>query len=43
MKGHADATSLLHVAHPSTARVQEMHITCLHILCALFDREIFGL
>jgi len=27
----------LNIPHPSTPRVQEMHITCLHIICALID------
>jgi len=27
----------LHIPHASTPRVQEMHITCLHIICALID------
>lgn len=30
------------INHPSTARIQEMHITCLHILCALIDQNMFG-
>ncbi len=32
----------LNIPHESTARVQEMHITCLHILCALVDDALFG-
>ena len=32
----------LNIAHPSTPRVQEMHITCLHILCSLVDEAMFG-
>jgi len=32
----------LNIAHPSTPRVQEMHITCLHILCSLIDESMFG-
>jgi len=32
----------LNINHPSTARVQEMHITCLHILCTLIDETMFG-
>jgi len=32
----------LRIAHPSTPRIQEMHITCLHILCALIDHHMFG-
>ena len=43
MVEHDAVDALLHVSHVSTARVQEMHITCLHILCALLDRAIFGL
>jgi len=30
------------IPHTSTARVQEMHITCLHILCTLVDEILFG-
>ncbi len=38
-----DAVSVhLNINHPSTARVQEMHITCLHILCTLIDETMFG-
>lgn len=36
------ATLQLNIAHPSTPRIQEMHITCLHILCALVDQHMFG-
>lgn len=32
----------LNINHPSTPRVQEMHITCLHILCTLIDETMFG-
>jgi len=32
----------LNIPHPSTPRIQEMHITCLHILCALVDQSMFG-
>ena len=32
----------LNIGHPSTPRVQEMHITCLHILCSLVDENMFG-
>jgi len=35
-------TQHINIAHPSTARIQEMHITCLHILCALIDKHMFG-
>jgi len=32
----------INIPHASTARVQEMHITCLHILCTLIDEKMFG-
>lgn len=32
----------LNIDHPSTPRVQEMHITCLHVLCSLVDEKMFG-
>ncbi|MBL4760298.1 MAG: SIS domain-containing protein [Mariprofundaceae bacterium] len=32
----------INIPHTSTARVQEMHITCLHILCTLIDERMFG-
>ncbi|MDX8414167.1 MAG: SIS domain-containing protein [Mariprofundales bacterium] len=35
---HAAVALHLNIAHHSTPRVQEMHITCLHILCTLIDR-----
>jgi len=35
-------TMHINIAHSSTPRIQEMHITCLHILCALVDETIFG-
>jgi len=35
-------TMHINIAHPSTPRIQEMHITCLHILCALVDESMFG-
>jgi len=41
--GKSDALAVqLNIAHPSTPRVQEMHITCLHILCSLVDESMFG-
>jgi len=41
--GHHPGTSVhLNINHASTARVQEMHITCLHILCTLIDEIMFG-
>ncbi len=39
-RGHAGVH--LNIAHTSTPRVQEMHITCLHILCSLIDEMMFG-
>jgi D-sedoheptulose 7-phosphate isomerase len=38
----ASVTTHICVPHPSTARVQEMHITCLHMLCTLIDETMFG-
>jgi len=35
-------TVSLNINHASTARVQEMHITCLHILCTLIDKVMYG-
>ncbi len=35
--GRAGVAAHLNIPHDSTARVQEMHITCLHILCSLID------
>ena len=32
----------LNIAHHSTPRVQEMHITSLHIICSLVDEMMFG-
>lgn len=39
---HGGVAVQLNIDHPSTPRVQEMHITCLHILCTLIDRTMFG-
>ena len=36
--GHPAVALHLNIAHDSTPRVQEMHITCLHILCTLIDQ-----
>jgi len=36
-------SSSIHIQSNATARVQEMHITCLHILCSIMDRRMFGL
>jgi D-sedoheptulose 7-phosphate isomerase len=35
----ADADIHLNVAEPSTARIQEVHRTIMHAMCALIDRE----
>ncbi len=32
----------INIPHASTARIQEMHITCLHLLCSLVDETMFG-
>jgi len=32
----------INIPDRSTPRIQEMHITCLHILCALVDQTMFG-
>ncbi|GAV21424.1 D-sedoheptulose 7-phosphate isomerase [Mariprofundus micogutta] len=32
----------LNIDYGSTPRIQEMHITCLHILCSLVDDDLFG-
>ena len=42
LAGRRDIDSHIHIPHASTARVQEMHITCLHILCTLVDETMFG-
>jgi len=34
---HASVSVLLNISHNATPRIQEMHITCLHILCSLID------
>jgi len=39
---HEHVDTLINIPHASTARVQEMHITCLHILCTLVDQQMFG-
>jgi len=41
--GHNDNIGVhLNINHVSTPRIQEMHITCLHIICSLVDDEMFG-
>lgn len=39
---HDNVSVHLNIPHASTPRVQEMHITCLHILCSLVDAIMFG-
>ncbi len=39
---HPGTDTLLNIPHANTARVQEMHITCLHILCSLIDHVLYG-
>ncbi len=38
LAAHPAVRVLLHVPHASTPRVQEMHITALHLICAEVDR-----
>lgn len=41
--GRLDSVDVhLNIPHSSTPRIQEMHITCLHILCSLIDHTLFG-
>jgi phosphoheptose isomerase len=39
---HDNVRVLVNISHASTPRIQEMHITCLHILCTLIDHTMFG-
>ncbi|MFC1626192.1 SIS domain-containing protein [Pseudomonadota bacterium] len=39
---HSNVSVHLNIAHKSTPRVQEMHITSLHIICSLVDEMMFG-
>ncbi len=39
---HGAVTVHINIPAASTPRVQEMHIACLHILCALIERTLFG-
>lgn len=32
----------LNIPHASTPRIQEMHITCLHLICTLIDDTLYG-
>jgi len=43
MASFEGVSTSIHVDCGSTARVQEMHITCLHILCSIMDRRMFGI
>jgi len=39
---HPAVNTLLNIPHASTPRIQELHITCLHILCSLIDHQLYG-
>jgi phosphoheptose isomerase len=39
---HGNIRVLINIPHHSTPRIQEMHITCLHLLCSLIDLNMFG-
>ena len=39
---NSSVTTQINIPHNSTARIQEMHITCLHMLCSLADDHMFG-
>ena len=39
---HGNVRVLINIPHHSTPRIQEMHITCLHLLCSLIDLNMFG-
>lgn len=39
---HDNVCVHLNIPHASTPRIQEMHITCLHIICTLVDTAMFG-
>jgi len=39
---HPAIDTLVNIPHTNTARIQEMHITCLHILCSLIDDTLYG-
>lgn len=39
---HPGIDTLLNIPHANTARIQEIHITCLHILCSLIDHILYG-
>ncbi len=42
MASHEAVRVCLRVPHASTPRIQEMHITSLHIVCDLIDHILFG-
>lgn len=42
LAGHPAIDTLINIPHAATARIQEMHITCLHILCSLIDDSLYG-
>ncbi len=42
LAAHPNSTVNINIQHTSTARIQEMHITCLHILCSIIDESMFG-
>jgi len=42
LAGMPGIDTLLNIPHAATPRVQEMHITCLHILCSLIDDSLYG-
>jgi len=42
LAGHPGIDTLLNIQHKATPRIQEMHITCLHILCSLIDHTLYG-
>jgi len=39
---HSNVRVLINIPHHSTPRIQEMHVTCLHLLCSLIDLHMFG-
>jgi phosphoheptose isomerase len=39
---HGNIRVHINIPHHSTPRIQEMHITCLHLICSLIDLNMFG-
>ncbi|MFQ5582549.1 MAG: SIS domain-containing protein [Mariprofundaceae bacterium] len=39
---HNNVCVHINIPHDSTPRIQEMHITCLHLICTLVDENMFG-